>query len=248
MKWRVLRLQVNDAYHNMAIDQAVMEGVGRGVSPPTIRFYRWNPSAVSIGYFQSLEEEVDLEECRRDGVDWVRRITGGGAVYHDYHGEVTYSVIAPEKLFPRDIRESYRLICGWIIDGLKSLGIKAVFQPINDILVQSKKISGNAQTRRNKVLLQHGTVLFDLNPRKMFAYLKVGGEKLSDKGIKKAEERVTCLKKHSAAGIKELYYALLEAFTKGKDWYFGRLDDDEKRRAEELVEQRYTREEWNGWR
>jgi lipoate-protein ligase A len=243
-----MELQVHDAYANMAIDQAIMEGVGRGMSPPTIRFYRWRPSAVSIGYFQSLEEEVNLGRCREKGVDWVRRITGGGAVYHDYNGEVTYSVIAPEELFPRDIRESYRLICGWVITGLKSLGIESAFHPVNDILVEGRKISGNAQTRRNKVLLQHGTVLYDLNLRRMFTFLRVGGEKLSDKGIKKAEERVTCVKRYSDAGIEELYQALLEAFTEDKDWEFGCPREEELRRAKELVHQRYSTQEWNRWR
>ena len=248
MRWRVIPLQVHDAYTNMALDQAIMEGVSRGESPPTIRFYRWHPSAVSIGYFQSLEEEVNLEECRNEGVDWVRRITGGGAVYHDYGGEVTYSVIAPEEFFPRDIRESYRLICGWIIAGLRTLGLEGVFHPINDILVEGKKISGNAQTRRGKVLLQHGTVLYDLNLRKMFTLLKVGKEKLSDKDIEKAEERVTCVRRYSEAGIEELYQALLEAFTEDKDWVYGRPREEELRCAEELVRQRYSTQEWNRWR
>ncbi len=248
MRWRVIPLGVYDAYTNMALDQSIMEGVGRGESPPTIRFYRWRPSAVSIGYFQSLEEEVDLEECSRHGVDWVRRITGGGAVYHDYRGEVTYSVIAPEELFPRDIRESYRLVCGWIIAGLRALGIEGSFHPINDVLVDGKKISGNAQTRRGGVFLQHGTVLYDLNLRRMFTLLKVSKEKLSDKAIKKAEERVTCVRRYSEAGIEELYKALLQGFTEDKDWGLGDLGKEELRHTRELVRRRYSTREWNMWR
>jgi lipoate-protein ligase A len=232
----------------MALDQSIMEGVGRGESPPTIRFYRWRPSAVSIGYFQSLEEEVDLGECRRHRVDWVRRITGGGAVYHDYGGEVTYSVIAPEELFPRDIRESYRLVCGWIIAGLRALGLEGGFHPINDVLVDGKKISGNAQTRRGGVFLQHGTVLYDLNLGRMFTLLRVSKEKLSDKAIAKAEERVTCVKRYCDAGIEELYKALLQGFTEDKDWGYGHAGKEELRRAEELVRRRYSTRKWNRWR
>lgn len=248
MRWRVIPLQAHNAYANMALDQAIMEGVGRGGSPPTIRFYRWRPSAVSIGYFQSLEEEVSPEECRKSGVNWVRRITGGGAVYHDYMGEVTYSVIAPERLFPRDIRESYRLVCGWIIAGLKTLGIEGAFHPINDVLVDGRKISGNAQTRRGGVFLQHGTVLYDLDLRRMFSLLRVGKEKLSDKAIEKAEERVTCVRRYCEAGIEELYKALLRGFTESKDWEFGEAEDEELRRAEELARRRYSTREWNRWR
>src|SRR5208282_4253098 len=105
-------------------------------------------SAVSIGTFQSMANEVNVEECNRSNVSYVRRLTGGGAVYHDSNGEITYSVIAPESLFPKNIIESYKVICSWVISGLAILGIKAEFVPINDIVVNGKKISGNAQTRR----------------------------------------------------------------------------------------------------
>ena len=142
MRWRVVGLETHDAYFNMAIDEVLLERVSEKLSPPTIRFYRWSPSAVSIGRFQSMEEEVNVEKCREIGVDYVRRITGGGAVYHDNGGEITYSLVAPESEFPKGIRESYRDICKSIISGLGSLGIKAEFMPINDIIAEGKKISG----------------------------------------------------------------------------------------------------------
>ncbi|HII09610.1 TPA: lipoate--protein ligase family protein, partial [Candidatus Micrarchaeota archaeon] len=159
MRWRFIELEARNACSNMAIDQAVMEGVAKGASEPTIRFYRWLPSAVTIGRFQSMMDEVDVGRCAELGVSHVRRITGGGAVYHDYAGEVTYSVIAPEAYFPNGIRESYAFICDWVVSGLLGVGIKAKFVPINDIVTDGKKISGNAQTRRGGVLLQHGTIL-----------------------------------------------------------------------------------------
>ena len=100
MRWRIVGLETHDAYFNMAIDEVLLERVSEKLSPPTIRFYRWSPSAVSIGRFQSMEEEVNVERCRETGVDYVRRITGGGAVYHDNGGEITYSLVAPEAEFP----------------------------------------------------------------------------------------------------------------------------------------------------
>ena len=92
-EWRIMGLDVNDAFMNMAIDEAICRLRSKQKSPNTMRLYRWKPSAVSIGYFQILEEEVDIDACKRLGVDIVRRMTGGGAVYHSYEGEVTYSVI-----------------------------------------------------------------------------------------------------------------------------------------------------------
>jgi len=245
MEWRVIRLEVRDAFTNMALDEAASEAVRAGESPPTIRFYRWSPSAVSIGFFQELEKEVSLGKCRELGVDWVRRRTGGGAVYHDYNGEITYSVIAPERFFPKDVIKSYEEVCGWIISGLSSLGVSAEFSPINDVLVNGKKVSGNAQTRRQGILLQHGTVLYDVDPRRMFAVLNVPEEKISDKLVSSVEDRVTCLKKSTGASMKEVEDALLKGFTSGKEWGEGAWSKQELERAEELAESKYKTREWN---
>ncbi len=244
MKWRVIPLQANNAFMNMAIDEAVSESVASGALP-TIRFYTWKPSAVSIGYFQGLNDEVDVNIAKELGVDIVRRRTGGGAVYHDATGELTYSVIAPETQMPHGIRESYQLICGWIIDSLKALGISAEFKPINDIITAGKKISGNAQTRRNGVLLQHGTLLYDLDVRTMFTLLKVPKEKISDKMIQSVEERVTKVLNFGSFTIDEVYKAMLSGFTREKEFEIGSLSAEELGRAEELAKKRYSSNDWN---
>lgn len=243
-KWRVIPLQTHNAFMNMALDEAVSESVASG-GKPTIRFWRWDPSAVSIGYFQGIEDEVNLEMCKTMGIDVVRRRTGGGAVYHDYEGEITYSITAKEDLLPKGITESYKVICQWIIDGLANLDLEGSFHPINDILVSGKKISGNAQTRRGGVILQHGTILYDLDVKKMFSLLKVGKEKISDKMIKSVEERVTSVKHQKDIGMEEVYEALVKGFTKGKEFQFGDFSEQEKERARELAKKRYTSKEWN---
>jgi len=260
-EWRIIPLEIHDAFMNMALDEACSESVADHSVLPTIRFYRWSPSAVSIGYFQSLHDEVSVESCKAQGVDVVRRRTGGGAVYHDFDGEITYSVIAPEKLFPKGITESYHLICGWIMDSLKLLGIQTEFKPINDIImapnatgpqgekVGGKKISGNAQTRRNGVLLQHGTVLFTVDVKKMFSLLKVGQEKISDKMIAAVEERVTSLKLlKPELQMGQVYEAFMKGFMMGKSFNMGEWTLEEMQRAHELVQSRYSTKEWNEMR
>lgn len=242
MKWRVIEMEACDAFTNMAIEEAAWEGVRNGTSPPTIRFYCYKPHAVSIGCFQSIRDEVNLEVCKNSGIDVVRRWTGGGAVYHDQ--EITYGVIAPLNLFPKKIIESYRLICGWLVRGLESLGIEAEFRPVNDILVGGKKISGSAQTRRGGVLLQHGTLLYDLDLATMFSALNVSREKISDKMIKSAEERVTCILRHCDLDKREVYEALVAAFTEGKDFEFGTWSEAEIARTREVAERKYRSEEW----
>ncbi len=232
----------------MAVDEAIAEQVRKNKVSPTIRFYKWAPSAVSIGYFQSLQDEVNLAKCKELGIDYVRRRTGGGAVYHDNKGEITYSVIAPERLFPKGIRESYRVICQWIIDGLGLLGIGAEFMPINDLVVHGKKISGNAQTRRDGVLTQHGTILYDLDVRTMFSVLKVSNEKISDKMIKSVEERVTRVLNYKSVSQDDLYNALLEGFTRGKEFSFDSLTRSEDIDARRLAKEVYRSEAWNAMR
>jgi lipoate-protein ligase A len=248
MIWRIIGYAETDAYANMAIDEAVSELAAAG-GPPTIRFYGWNPSAVSIGYFQGLENEVDLARCGELGVEVIRRRTGGGAVYHDTQGEITYSVIGPEEMFPKDILASYRLICGWICDSLSLLDIKAEFRPINDISVAGKKISGNAQTRRGGVLLQHGTILHSLDVDRMFSVLKVSDEKIKDKMITDARERVTSIVQQSPGITKQrAIEALVQGFTNGKEFEHGPLTQVESVRARELANERYRKKEWNWMR
>ncbi|MBU0635721.1 lipoate--protein ligase family protein [Candidatus Micrarchaeota archaeon] len=247
-EWRLLELESNNAFQNMALDESICEHVSQGKSPPTIRFFKWNPSAVSIGYFQSLEQEVNQAKCKELGIDIVRRRTGGGAVYHDRDGEITYSMIAPESFFPKGITESYWNICGHIITGLAHLGIQSDFKPINDIIVCGKKISGNAQTRRNGVLLQHGTILYDLDVEKMFSLLKVSKEKISDKLIASVKERVTCIKDHASVSRQELYEALQKGFCENKTIITEKISDSELERAQQLAQEKYASKEWLDWR
>ncbi len=249
-EWRIMGLGVNDAYMNMAIDEAICRLRSQGKSPNTIRLYRWKPSAVSIGYFQILEQEVDVKACRRLGVDIVRRMTGGGAVYHSYEGEVTYSVIVNQDhpRIPRDILTSYELICSGIVMAMEDLGIKANFKPINDIDVNGKKISGNAQTRRWNVVVQHGTILLDADIRTMFTVLKVSKEKISDKLIKSAEERVTTIRRELGRRVtfKDAEESLKKSFSKVFDVKLvdGSLSREERALAEKLREEKYSTRQW----
>jgi lipoate---protein ligase len=243
-RWRILRYETHPARMNMAIDEAIAEMLTFNEASPTIRFYGWNPSAVSIGCFQNLEDEVDVELCKELGIDIVRRRTGGGAVYHDKDGEITYSLICPEAMMDKDINAAYRQICGLIVKGLKMVGISAEFRPINDITVNGKKISGSAQTRRSGIFTQHGTVLYSIDPEVMFSVLKVDREKAVSKGTSDITELVTSVSKESKATKNEVLAALVYAFAEGKDWYLGPMSQDELSRAESISSERYGSDTW----
>lgn len=229
---------------NMAIDEAIMTGIQKSTSPPTIRLYGWTPAAVSIGRFQGFDHEVDEAACMAAGVDIVRRITGGGAVYHDTVGEVTYSLIAPEGEFPKDIIASYEQICQPLITALSTVGIDATFSPINDIIADGRKISGNAQTRRKGVLLQHGTLLYTVDVDKMFSLLRVGKVKVSDKLIASVKKRVTSVKQHSGVNRDALIEHLQDAFLDQFSCEMSDYSAQELESAQRLAVEKYGSDSW----
>jgi len=231
---RLINDKAADAFSNMATDEAIMQ-----CKEPTLRFYSWNPPAVSLGYFQSLEAEVNALSCKEQGVDIVRRITGGGAVFHDC--ELTYSLIVPENMVDRDIVKSYEQLCGAIVRAMRSQGHDAVFHPINDILVSGKKVSGNAQTRRQGMVLQHGTILLGVDVDKMFSLLKVPDEKLRGKVIENARERVAALAVNPESLKKGIISGLAEIFGPIEE---GILTGQEKALKQQLI-LKYKSTEWN---
>jgi lipoate---protein ligase len=239
-KIRVLETGFNSGTWNMAFDEVLLvNSAENGI--PTLRLYGWHPPCVSIGYFQSLDEEVDLKRCNKMGVDVVRRLTGGGAVLHEF--ELTYSFIT--KIYPANILESYNLICDPVVTCMNKFGLSAKFVPLNDIIVDNKKVSGNAQTRKNNTLLQHGTILLNVDFDKMFSVLKVPSQKIKDKLIDDARSRVKGLNKT----FEEVTYNLKESF--GEKFGAQIIPDDptpkEIEYSKMLVIKKYSSHEWN-WR
>ena len=121
-QWRLIWYEgADNCYYNMGLDKAIQKAVSTKSVSNTIRLYRWQPSAVSIGYFQSMTKVIDVQKCKEFGVDYIRRLTGGGAVYHDYEGEITYSIncLDSNPKLPQDIMKIYEKICSGIVIGLK---------------------------------------------------------------------------------------------------------------------------------
>ena len=240
---RLLRTGPNNAYWNMAVDEVLMNSVRKSsTETPILRLYGWSPSAVTIGYFQSVEQELNVENCKKTGIEFVRRVTGGGAVLHD--SELTYSFIT--KKHPQNILESYRLICDPIVSCLVKLGFKEPkFVPLNDVLVDGKKVSGNAQTRKEGILLQHGTILLDVDIEKMFSVLKIPEQKIQDKLINNVKERVRGLNRT----FEDVSAALEQAFSTkfAAKLVVDKITSQECRASQMLIETKYGTQAWN-WR
>jgi lipoate-protein ligase A len=248
-QWRLLQTGFNTAYMNMAIDKAILDVQSEGQVTPTVRFYGWMPAAISIGYFQSLGDEVDLHACKKHGVDYVRRMTGGGAVFHKQ--EVTYSIVVPEShpAIPKNILKSYGRICGAVMKGLRQLGIESTYAPINDIISDGKKISGNAQTRKMGIVLQHGTILLDVDVDLMFSLLKVPNEKIKDKLIQDVKQRVTSIRHLIGTEIdfKEVAAAMKEGFEEEfqVELLDGALSKEEIKLAKSFEKNCFATKDWN---
>ncbi|MEM0096465.1 MAG: lipoate--protein ligase family protein [Candidatus Bathyarchaeia archaeon] len=253
--WRLLKFETNNAYMNMAIDEAILNARIKGLVPNTLRFYRWNPSAVSIGKFQNIGNEVHLENCFKHGVDVVRRITGGGTVYHDAEGEITYSVVADKaSLNAEDITEVYARIYAGIVEALKILGLKADFNEGNpracpNLTVNGKKISGSAQCHKSSVVLQHGTLLVDVDLEKMFTFLKVPWAKTCMEVVCIARNKITSIKAELGrdVSLETVQQALIKGFQKtlGTRLEPTDLTPYEREFAEKLCREKYATVNWN---
>lgn len=187
MTWRLIPYRSYNAFQNMAVDEAIFRETLRNRKPPTLRFFGWRPAAVSIGYFQDAQNEIHTDGCRRAGVDLVRRITGGKAVYHQ--DEVTYSLAAgsAERRFPDDIVRTYEIISSCLARGLSELGVRANLaetgrkagrapccfsEPAGrELLVDGRKICGSAQIRSHGGFLQHGSLLMTFDPAQTAALI-----------------------------------------------------------------------------
>ncbi len=253
--WRLIRTGIFNAFDNMAIDHVLLDACHKETAANTIRFYRWNPSAVSIGRFQHLEDEVDAEACRKFNIDIVRRLSSGGAVYHDFEGELTYSIICrtDEIQLPSDVIETYHHLCNGLLVGLNRLGVSAKFSPGSEafcpnLFVKKRKISGNAQSRRGNTLLQHGTILRTLNLNKMFTFLKVNKQKADTSFIKNAAGSLTSL--HQELGKAPSFGQIEEALIEGLSatlparFYEEGLTDTELQSAQQIAESWYAKPNW----
>ncbi len=188
-EWRFIDFGVVDIRDMMAMDEAILKG-DEGDT-----FFFWTPKkSIILGYFQKADIELNLAQCKDYTI--TRRISGGGIAFSDDRcRQINYGVVGTidNDRFALDIIESYKQICGVLIDTLIDYGLNAAFRPINDVIVDNKKISGNAQTRWEEKLLQNGTLLLDFDIEEMLRISNIPKEKFMDKKIASVREGLTWL-------------------------------------------------------
>ena len=231
---------------HMALDQALAESVDAGERRPTLRIWEWGAPAVVIGSFQSLKNEVDPEGAEKHGITVVRRISGGGAMFIEPGNTITYSLTVPGSLVEGlSFEQSYAFLDDWVLGALGELGINATYQPLNDIASPAGKIAGAAQKRLvGGAVLHHVTMAYDIDADKMLEVLRIGREKMSDKGTKSANKRVDPLRSQSGMSRADVIEAFKAHFRSRYDAVEGGVTDAERARAEELVETKFGTQEW----
>jgi lipoate-protein ligase A len=247
--WQLIHEAPQDPALHMAIDEVLAREVAAGRRPPTLRIWEWAAPAVIIGSFQSLRNEVDTGQARRLGITVVRRISGGGAMFAEPGDTITYSLYAPGSLVAgMSYAESYAYLDDWVIGALtEDLGLSAWYQPLNDITSSQGKIGGAAQKRlASGVVLHHVTMAYDIDAGTMMRVLRIGREKLSDKGIASAAKRVDPLRRQTRLLRSEIIDTLISHFRHRHGLTHDSLTAAELRAAQELARAKFTASEWTG--
>lgn len=245
-EWEVVHEKAVSPRMNLALDEVLTTRVGDGRRRPTLRVWEWDQSAVVIGSFQSYRNEVDPEGAARHGFDVVRRISGGGAMMMGAGQIVTYSLSVPAALVAgMTFADSYAFLDDWVLQALRSLGIEATYQPLNDIASPTGKIGGAAQKRlAGGGVLHHATLSYDIDGQMMTEVLRIGREKLSDKGTASAAKRVDPLRSQTGLPREQIIERLIETFTRLYGATEGYITEEEYAEAEALVASKFSTDAW----
>src|SRR5690554_2281047 len=249
--WFDHRFEVIDALtlpaaQHVAMDEVIVEAVASGKRNPTLRLWDWHDSVAVIGVFQSLKNEIDSEGAKRHGIEVVRRVTGGGAMFMEPGNCITYSLVVPVSLVEGlSFEQSYAFLDEWVLGALAEVGIKADYVPINDIASEKGKIGGAAQKRfANGVVLHHVTMAYDINADRMLEVLRIGREKLSDKGTTSANKRVDPMRSQTGMERDAIIQSCIEHFQKRYASQLSQYTEQELEHSNSLVDSKFTSTEW----
>lgn len=249
--WQLIHEGPQPPALHMALDEVLTAEVAAGRRAPTLRVWEWGAPAVIIGSFQSLRNEVDPEGAARHGIEVVRRISGGGAMFVEPGNTITYSLSVPDSLVRGlSFADSYAYLDDWVLGALGDMGVKAWYQPLNDIATEAGKIAGAAQKRMvgpgggPGAVLHHVTMAYDIDADKMVEVLRIGREKLSDKGTKSAKKRVDPLRRQTGLPREAVIERMVDSFRGRHGLTAGKVTEEELARAQELARTKFGSPEW----
>ena len=237
---------VMDPVMHLALDEVIPHEVAAGRRRPVLRFWDWDRSLVVIGSFQSVRNEVDVEAAERYGIRVMRRISGGGAMFMEPGNCITYSLVVPASLVDGlSFAQSYAFLDDWVLGALDEVGVHARFVPLNDIASDKGKLAGAAQRRfADGAVLHHVTMAYDIDAQKMTEVLRIGREKLSDKGTVSAVKRVDPMRSQTGMGREQIISSFLRTFRSRYRTTDSGYTDDELAQARALARSKFFTPEW----
>ena len=244
-EWRIIRPGPLPTQVNVALDEVMLNQVAAGERGPTLRFWEWEDRATVIGSYQSYVNEVDPAGVEKHGIEVVRRISGGGAMFMEGGNCITYSLYVPESLVAGlSYEDSYAYLDQWVLGALARHGVNAWYEPINDITSDGGKIGGAAQKRRRGAVLHHATMSYDIDADKMMEVLRIGKVKLASKGLRSAKKRVDPLRRQTGASREEIIATMAEEFTNRYGAEPASLTEEDLAAAHALVAEKFGSEAW----
>jgi len=255
-EWRIIREDVRSGPMQMALDEIAARTASEG-GPRTVRVYTWSPSTLSLGYGQD-PDTVDWDQCESEGVAVTRRQTGGGGIYHDAYGDISYSIVAPAEELPGDLMDSYEILMEPVFDAFERMGVPAAYvegereaiyepacylralHPAHDVVVDGRKISGNAQYRQRDAVIQHGSLSYARDPDRhlgVFTTDAVDADTFRD--------RITSIREAAGIDRETAVNALELALADWADAVSGAWTDAELDAARDLASRKYESSTWN---
>ena len=245
--WQLIHAGPQAPALHMALDEVLTGEVSSGRRKPTLRVWEWAEPAVVIGRFQSLRNEVDADGAARHGIQVVRRISGGGAMFIEPGNTITYSIYAPLSMVEgMSFTEAYAHMDAWVLEALAGLGIQASYQPPHDITSPARKTAGAAQARRGNAVLHHVTMAYDIDAGKMLEVLRIGREKLSDKGTSSANKRVDPLRSQTGLPREQVIERMIDTFRRRYGLAHDHVRPDELECATQLAREKFGTAAWTG--
>lgn len=265
--WKFINTGHHDAATNMALDECLLNWHNEGRIPPTLRFYGWSYPSLSAGQFQKVDRSINFDGITKHNCEFVRRLTGGSAVLHD--DELTYSIVVSESHpnIPQSITEAYYILSKGVLEGYKELNIHADYAiperemlkertevcfektAYYEMIVDGKKISGNAQTRKNGILLQHGSIPMSIDEDMLFEMFKFSSDSLRKRQQKNFSKKAISINQLTSKShtYEELADAFLKGFKRGLNIDVEPLvlTDANWLEIKKLAEEKYRTKEWN---
>lgn len=254
-EWRLIPEEARDGPMQMALEEIAAETAADG-GPRTVRVYQWSPSTLSLGYRQE-PESVAWQYAEESGIDVTRRQTGGGGIYHDEFADISYSIVVPGEELPGDLMDCYEILCEPVLEGFHRMGVDAEFvaeahpalhepacylralHPAHDMVVDGRKISGNAQYRTRDAVIQHGSLSYALRPER---HLGVFAD--PDVDPARFRERVTSIREETGIDRETAVSELAGALSEWCDATVGEWREEELEAARELAEAKYAADAW----